>query len=323
MQPVPPPRRPPWQQRRDRSVAEELHWQQRRQGSQAITTATTTSLPQATIDVTTAALSPSATVSAPSDTPSASATASLGSPSNTSTSIPEGYTLPQPFESVLSVIPFPPYRDRAVLRRPLLIPRTLHRHGNSSTLGTNFSSTACPSFFATFLADPTFRACAPFSLLLTTSTGFFQAERAPTSLLPYVLDASCSAPLETCTGLMDSLARKIKLQNTCARDWALGNPLVTEAVDGFNNYRLMRSAACQRSNSTGRYCFADAATKADPSDLYLYYLVSGSPHGGLVSFAKPAPYLVFLTFHGGPSCSQRVRRFPRDLLPSAISALKA
>lgn len=73
---------------------------------------------------------------------------------------------------------------------------------------------------------------------------------------------------------MDSLARKLKLQNTCAKDLSLGNPLVAEALDGFNNYRLMRSAGCQRSNSTGNYCFADAATKEDPSDLYLYYLVS-------------------------------------------------
>jgi hypothetical protein len=34
-----------------------------------------------------------------------------------------------------------------------------------STLGVNFYSTACPSFFATFLALPRFTACAPFSLV--------------------------------------------------------------------------------------------------------------------------------------------------------------
>ncbi|GAA5874160.1 hypothetical protein JCM3774_006754 [Rhodotorula dairenensis] len=239
-------RRRPWQQRGDGSISEHLHRQQKRQGSLAAPAATSTTNSAiggptaASPSSSTAAVSVTSGASSPGITaPSQTSTA----PNSTSTSVPEGYALPQPFDS---------------------------------TLGTNFTSTACPSFFATFLADPTFRACAPFSLLLTTSTGFFQAERAPNSLLPYVLDAFCSAPLDTCAGLMDSLARKIKLSNTCARDLALGNPLVTEAVDGFNNYRLMRSAACQRSNATGNYCFADAATKADPSDLYLYYLPEGT-----------------------------------------------
>ncbi|GAA5972521.1 hypothetical protein JCM8115_003150 [Rhodotorula mucilaginosa] len=224
------------------SVAEQLHRRQRRQGSIASTSPTPSSG-----GGTTASATASGTLQQAPSSSIAVATAASGTstaPTSTSTAVPEGYTLPQPFDS---------------------------------TLGTNFTSTACPSFFATFLADPTFQACAPFSLLLTTSTGFFQAERSPSSLLPHVLDASCSAAsLDTCTNLMDSLARKLKLQNTCAKDLSLGNPLVAEALDGFNNYRLMRSAGCQRSNSTGNYCFADAATKEDPSDLYLYYLAEGT-----------------------------------------------
>lgn len=122
----------------------------------------------------------------------------------------------------------------------------------SSTLGTNFTSTSCPSFFATFLADPSLcvqpaptcsartagpeltlalphsQACAPFSLLLTTSKAFFQAERSPYGLLPYVLDASCSAPTTDCSVLMSSYARQIQLKNTCAQDLERGNPLAVE-----------------------------------------------------------------------------------------------
>lgn len=148
---------------------------------------------------------------------------------------------------------------------------------NSSTLGTNFTSTNCPSFFATFLADPTFTACAPFSLLLTTSTAFFTAERSPYSLLPYVLDASCAADSTTCTALMDTLAREIKGTGACGADLALGNPLATEALQGFLNYRLYREVGCQKSNSTeGTYCFADAAANSQPDDLYTYYAGEGT-----------------------------------------------
>ncbi|GAA6049018.1 hypothetical protein NBRC10513_003203 [Rhodotorula toruloides] len=162
---------------------------------------------------------------------------------STSTAVPAGYDLPEAFDS---------------------------------TLGNNFTSTACPSFFATFLANPTFKSCAPFSLLLTTSTGFFQAERAPYGLLPYVLNASCTASQNECTGLMDSLAAKIQLQNTCGPDLAKGNPLAIEALNGFRSYRLMREAGCQTSNTTGRYCFAEASAKTNPSDLYYYYLPEGT-----------------------------------------------
>ncbi|KWU43078.1 hypothetical protein RHOSPDRAFT_35337 [Rhodotorula sp. JG-1b] len=224
--------------RRAGSLAEQLHRRQRRQGSIA-----STSPAPSNAGGTAASATASSTFEQVGSSTVAIVSGTSSAPTSTSTAVPEGYTLPQPFDS---------------------------------TLGTNFSSTACPSFFATFLADPTFQACAPFSLLLTTSTGFFQAERSPTSLLPHVLDASCSAPADTCINLMDSLARKLKLQNTCAKDLSLGNPLVAEALDGFNNYRLMRSAGCQRSNSTRNYCFADAATKEDPSDLYLYYLPEGT-----------------------------------------------
>lgn len=120
------------------------------------------------------------------------------------------------------------------------------------TLTGNFTGTACPSFFKTFLADPTFVSCAPMSLLLATSSAFFTAERSPYSLLPFVLDASCSASNETCSALMSQLAAQIRLSNTCGPDLARGQPLVAEALMGFQNYNLYREAGCQKNNSTGR-----------------------------------------------------------------------
>ncbi|GAA5977604.1 hypothetical protein JCM11641_006874 [Rhodosporidiobolus odoratus] len=170
-------------------------------------------------------------------------TSTTSSAVSTDTSVPANYQLPEAFDS---------------------------------TLGTNFTSTACPSFFSTFLADSTFTSCAPFSLLLTTSTAFFTAERSPHSLLPHVLDASCSADTDTCTALMDKLTKDIKQSNTCGPDLTRGNPLAVEALQGFMSYRLYREAGCQKSNTTNTYCFAEAAANSKPDDLYLYYIGEGT-----------------------------------------------
>ncbi|KAL8283322.1 hypothetical protein RQP46_005732 [Phenoliferia psychrophenolica] len=155
--------------------------------------------------------------------------------------------------------------------------RSLHTLASSvrSTLGNSFTSTACPSFFQNFLADPTFIACAPFSLLLSTSSAFFTAEKSPTVLLPYVLDATCAPAADTCQATMDALATEVRLESTCGKDLALGNALAVEALMGFQNYALMRQAGCQKSNTTGQYCFAEATAQASPSEQYFYFLPTG------------------------------------------------
>ncbi|GAA5959671.1 hypothetical protein JCM3765_007234 [Sporobolomyces pararoseus] len=215
----------------------------------ATTSSPTSSTPVPTTSTTPSSLSPESTASPSGTVPatssaSVSASSTSSSPISTSTAIPAGYEVPQPFDS---------------------------------TLGTNFSSTACPSFFATFLADPEFISCAPFSLLLGTSSGFFQAQRSPYSLLPYVLNSTCSAPADSCSALMDKYARQIKLQNTCGQDLSKGNPLAQEALEGFQNYRIYREVGCQKDNSTEpKYCFADASANSDPDSLYFYYLAEGT-----------------------------------------------
>lgn len=45
-------------------------------------------------------------------------------------------------------------------------------------VGSNFTTSSCPTFMRTFLADPQFQACVPFSFLLYTSAGFFSLTRA-------------------------------------------------------------------------------------------------------------------------------------------------
>jgi hypothetical protein len=49
---------------------------------------------------------------------------------------------------------------------------------------------------------------------------------------------------------MSSLATKIKLSNTCGPDLQAGNSLAVEALQGFENYDMMRKAGCQRNAQT-------------------------------------------------------------------------
>ena len=59
---------------------------------------------------------------------------------------------------------------------PISIPQPFDRAKLSDT-GSNFTTISCPEFFRTFLADPGFQACVPFSLLLYTSVGFTELSR--------------------------------------------------------------------------------------------------------------------------------------------------
>ena len=61
--------------------------------------------------------------------------------------------------------------DVAQNTSPISIPQPFDRADLANT-GSNFTTTTCPTFMRTFLADPDFRACVPFSLLLYTSVDF-------------------------------------------------------------------------------------------------------------------------------------------------------
>lgn len=128
-----------------------------------------------------------------------------------------------------------------------------------STLGTNFTSTACPSFFATFLADPDFIQCAPFALLLATSSAFFKAQQSPSTLLPYVMDATCAANRTSCAAVMDGYAGRIKEAGTCGPDLVKRNPLVVQALSGFENYEMMYQAGCLRDEQTDEVSVTSSA----------------------------------------------------------------
>lgn len=129
----------------------------------------------------------------------------------------------------------------------------------------------CQSFMTSMLANATFKACLPFSLLLQNSNSFFQVEKSLVRITQ-TLDFSCSANVTTCSRLMSSLASNITTDSACSTDLASQNPVIQQAHLGLLAYRPLYSASCLRNPSTAAYCFADAITSNSSADAYVYYL---------------------------------------------------
>jgi hypothetical protein len=121
-----------------------------------------------------------------------------------------------------------------------------------TSLGNNFTSESCPRFFNNFLSDETFRSCYPFSLLLQTSHGFFQAEKSffQTTV---ALEAGCSVDFRVCNNLMQSLASQLKSESSCLNDFNAENQIVMQAYKGLIAYPVMYQAACLHDDN-GDYC---------------------------------------------------------------------
>ncbi|KAH7037728.1 uncharacterized protein B0I36DRAFT_359384 [Microdochium trichocladiopsis] len=138
-------------------------------------------------------------------------------------------------------------------------------------LAANFSG-SCPAFIEAFLADPTFKACYPFSLLLQGSKSFFNAQKSFVGITR-VLDATCAADVNTCTPYFEKLASDLVSDNGCADDYKKGNSLVVQAYMAMRAYKTLYSASCLTDAATSAYCFAYAVTDTTfASNVYLYYM---------------------------------------------------
>jgi len=148
-----------------------------------------------------------------------------------------------------------------------------------TSLGNNFTNTACPNFFDSFLNDAAFQRCYPFSLLLQvhwtllslprspgedtrrtfsdnkqTSNGFFTASRSLVRITR-TLDASCNVDFNACSALMARLAAQLKAESVCGQDFEAANPAVIQALDGFIAYQPLYQAGCLKDDS-GQYCMS-------------------------------------------------------------------
>lgn len=168
-----------------------------------------------------------------------------------------------------------------------------------TSLGSNFTSSSCPTFFNDFLANSTYQQCTPLSLLLQNSQGFFSAQRNPT-LLKKLMDTACSAPISICAATLSDIARQLTQDAHCGADFRARQPLVIQAYNGLLGYEAIATTSCLKTssyNSTSddpsadndakdaQYCFTAALTnKANPSDPFPYYTAIGMT---LPSVAKP------------------------------------
>lgn len=145
------------------------------------------------------------------------------------------------------------------------------------SISANFSNSGsgtnnCPAFINSFLSNPTFQQCYPFSMLLQGSQSFFEAEKSLVSITQ-VLDASCSANVTSCNVYLTQLAKNLTDSANCGTDYQLGNQVVVQSYLAMLSYQTLYRASCLKSQGTSAYCFANAVTnQTTPSNVYFYYL---------------------------------------------------
>ncbi|TQS36154.1 hypothetical protein Golomagni_03401 [Golovinomyces magnicellulatus] len=155
-------------------------------------------------------------------------------------------------------------------------------------------TTQCQDFMTEMIQSPGFKQCSPISMILLNSNSFFQA----TKHLPRItalLDLTCSAPVSSCTDLLNSYARNLTSSKTCGSDLSNSNPQIDSALIGLRSYRTLYTATCLHSSSSNisenignyaihpsnsannaseeSYCFANAITNlTNPTNSFIYYL---------------------------------------------------
>ncbi|KAF7564466.1 hypothetical protein PtrSN002B_008072 [Pyrenophora tritici-repentis] len=140
-------------------------------------------------------------------------------------------------------------------------------------LSSNFSN-SCANFLNRLRQSPEFNSCDPFSLLIQTSSGFFDASKS-TLRITQTLDATCGVDSAQCKTVMDGFALQLLQENACKSDYNSDNPVVLQAYNGLIAYQPAYKASCLH-DKEGNYCFADAVSNmSSPGDAYPYYLAIG------------------------------------------------
>lgn len=143
-----------------------------------------------------------------------------------------------------------------------------------TTLSKNFSTQACLDFYTNMTLSLPFRRCRPFGLLAEYSSQFIEAQTNVTSLNEMVW-GTCNTPLDsgTCSSNMDWFASSLKTQ--CSTEMSQRNPLVMNTLYGLELFAVSRQAGCLSNPDTNVYCYLQAATQVNASDLYFYQVLFG------------------------------------------------
>ncbi|KAI9465757.1 hypothetical protein BJY52DRAFT_1164016, partial [Lactarius psammicola] len=177
-------------------------------------------------------------------------------------------TPPTPTQSTSSGVPTVP-ASSPVLPTPFPQPF-------DTTLANNFTTNSCETFFTNMTQSPPFRQCRPFSFLSQTSSSFLEAQSNLTALNIDIW-GTCNTPVDVdqCTANMGWFTSSLLV--ACSQERGEQNQMVLQALAGLQLYSLMREVACMADQSTSAYCYVEAASSSNPSDLYFYSLPYGTP----------------------------------------------
>lgn len=145
-----------------------------------------------------------------------------------------------------------------------------------TTFANNFTTSSCENFFTNMTQSLPFRQCRPFSFLSQTSSVFLQAQSNLTALNTDVW-GTCNTPVDAdqCASNMGWFTSNI--QDACSQEKSDRNQMVLQALAGLQLYSLMREVACTADPSLSVYCYVEAASSSNPSDMYFYSLPFGTP----------------------------------------------
>lgn len=133
-------------------------------------------------------------------------------------------------------------------------------------LSNNFTS-SCASFMSRLLKSDAFNNCHPFSLLLQTSSGFFDASKSFLRITQ-TLEATCAVNETQCTATLGGFARELLSDTACKTDYNNDNPVVLQAYNGLVAYKPSYQASCLHDDD-GNYCkFNTALPKSHLTELH-------------------------------------------------------
>lgn len=140
-------------------------------------------------------------------------------------------------------------------------------------LSNNFTN-SCAAYMSRLLKNEALNNCHPFSLLLQTSSSFFDASKS-FFRITQTLEATCAANETQCTATLNGFARELVADDACKTDYNNDNPIVLQAYNGLVAYKPAYQASCLRDDD-GNYCFANAVSNSSSTtDSYPYYLPIG------------------------------------------------
>lgn len=125
-------------------------------------------------------------------------------------------------------------------------------------LSNNFTS-SCSDFMNRLLKSEAFNNCHPFSLLLQTSSGFFDASKS-FFRITQTLEATCAVNETQCTTILDGFARELLSDTACKTDYNNDNPIVLQAYNGLVAYKPSYQASCLHDDD-GNYCMLIITTR--------------------------------------------------------------